>query len=206
MESVAFKDLANTILGLKSKYADKIICIDGGGGAGKSTFAEHLKAHIPNAFVIHGDDLYIGPWDKRLKHTNYEVNPLGDYERFEKEVIQSVKNGNQVTYHIYNWHTHSLEENPVSIPPNAIISVEGLYMLQDRFSDIYDYSIWIEVDVEKRLERAMLRDGEHMRNLWEEDWLPVEKNYREKQNPMQRADLIVDGGKSDFSSDSFVVL
>ena len=53
------------------------------------------------------------------------------------------------------------------------------------------------------IERALKRDGEHMRALWEEDWIPVEKNYVRAQNPAARADLIVQGHSQDFSNGTF---
>jgi uridine kinase len=202
---LTFQKLADEIISLKGKHSQKIIAIDGGGGAGKSTFAKHLQELIPNSVVIHGDDFYIGPWDKRLDHTNYVVNPMFNWDRYKSEVLDAVRDGKPVQYHVYDWHKHSALE-VVSVPTDAIIIVEGGYVTQKDFADSYDYKIWIEADMNLRLEKAIVRDGEHMRYLWEEDWLPVERNYIEKDNPASRANLIVKGHALDFSDGTFEVV
>ncbi|MBW4060957.1 (d)CMP kinase [Candidatus Saccharibacteria bacterium] len=38
----------------------KIVAIDGGGGAGKSTLARHLASAMGNAYIIHMDDFIHG--------------------------------------------------------------------------------------------------------------------------------------------------
>ena len=202
MATQTFEGLAQHITVLKSKRAQKLIGVDGGGGAGKSTFAEHLQEHLPNAAIVHIDNFYKGPWDKRLEHTDYDINPLFDWDRFFIEVIQPTQEGKQIQYHVYDWHIHTADEI-VSVPTGAMIIVEGGYTTQKRFSDVYDFKIWIEADEDQRLEKALARDGEHMRFLWEEDWLPVERNYTQRDNPASRADLVVSGYADDFSKGLF---
>lgn len=204
MTTKTFKELADAIVARVGKYQQKIIVIDGGGGAGKSTFAEELKKMLPGSAVIHGDDFYKGPWDKRLDHTDYVVNPMYDWDRYKHEVLDAVREGRQIRYHVYDWHKHSADEE-VEVSVDAIALVEGGYTSQKGFSEVYDYKIWIEADVNLRIEKALKRDGEHMRYLWEEDWLPVEKNYIEKDNPAARADLVVQGHAADFAQGFFGV-
>lgn len=192
-----FTELAKKIEVLKSKHGQKIIAIDGGGGAGKSTLAERLQKSLANAVVIHIDDFYKGPWNKRLDRTDYEVNPFFDWNRFYEEVLKPIKENRPIQYHVYDWHTHT-SEKVVSVPTDAIIILEGGYTTQKNFSDMYDFKIWIEADEGQRLQKALVRDGEHMRFLWEKDWLPVERNYIRAQNPVSRADVVVRGHSGDF--------
>lgn len=192
----SFEGLVKTIESLTPQNGQKIIAIDGGGGAGKSTLAERLQKALPNSAVIHIDDFYKGPWDKRLDHTNYDVHPFFDWKRFESEVIKPLKENREIVYHVYDWHKHIAEE-VVSVPKNAVIILEGGAVLQKDFADVYDLKIWLEADEAERLKRALARDGEHMRFLWEEDWLPVERNYIRIQNPAARSDIII---KNDFNT------
>lgn len=205
MADKTFQELGEEIVALQPKYKQKVIAIDGGGGAGKSTFAKYLQERIPGAVVIHIDDFYIGPWDKRLEHTNYDVSPMFDWDRFKKEIVEPVKQGLLVSYHVYNWDTHTTEE-VVAVPEAATIIVEGGYTTQTRFSDFYDFKIWIEADQAYRLTEVLKRDGEHMRYLWEEDWLPVERNYIRVHNPAAKADLVVQGHAQDYSQGSFTLI
>src|SRR3989338_9754592 len=99
MASQSFEEFALRISALKSKHRQKLIAIDGGGGAGKSTFAKHLLEYLTHAFIIHIDDFYKGPWDYRLDHRNYEVNPLFDWDRYNREVLEPIKHEQPVTYH-----------------------------------------------------------------------------------------------------------
>jgi len=202
MAKQTFDDLAQVIAGLSSKHRQKLIGIDGGGGAGKSTFAKHLQSALHNAEVIHIDDFYIGPWDKRLEHTDYVVNPMFDWQRYKSEVLDRIQRDEQVTYHIYDWHEHNTNKI-ATVPQDAVVLVEGVYTIQKSFAAVYDYKIWIEADMDLRLQKALGRDGEHMRFLWEEDWLPVERNYIAKDNPVSRADLIVKGHSADFTQGFF---
>lgn len=197
MEIETFIELIQKIEMLESKHAQKIIAIDGGGGAGKSTFAERLQKGLSNSVIIHIDDFYRGPWNARLDRTDYEINPFFDWDRFKKEVLEPLVAEELIQYHVYNWHTHTADEVR-SVPKDAIIILEGGYTTQKAFADMYDFKIWIEAGEDLRLQKALVRDGEHMRFLWEEDWLPVERNYIRIQNPAARADLIIYGHSNDF--------
>ena len=77
--------------------------------------------------------------------------------------------------------------------------------MNPKFSEIYDYKIWVEASRDKRLERVLNRDGEHMRAYWENDWLLVERRYEQEQKPAQRADLVLDGLKSDWKQGRLVL-
>lgn len=199
---MTFEDLAKIVTELKSKHRQKLIGIDGGGGAGKSTFAKHLQSALTNAEVIHIDDFYSGPWNKRLDHKEYIVNPLFDWRRYKQEVLEPIQNGTPINYHIYDWGAHTADET-ATISKDAIVIVEGGYTTQKALADIYDYKIWIDADMDVRLQKALARDGEHMRFLWEEDWLPVERNYLAQDSPCSRADLVVKGHSVDFSEGFF---
>lgn len=205
MVTQSFQDLAQRIEAIKSKNRQKVIAIDGGGGSGKSTFAEMLAHNVSNAFVIKIDDFYKGPWDYRLDHTNYEVNPLFDWDRFYREVLKPIQKGNPITYHVYDWKKHTTDEVR-SVPSDATVIIEGGFSLQRAYADIYDFKIWVQAGVNIRLDRALKRDGEHMRALWVEDWIPVEKSYVDTQNPAARADLVVLTHTHDFSDGRFETL
>ncbi len=200
-----FAELGIEIAALPSKHRQKIIAIDGGGGAGKSTFAMWLRPHLHFGTIIHLDDFYRGPWNARIGSTDFDVNPLFDWVRFETEVLTPLQEGRDFSYHIYDWHNHT-SDNEAHVLPEATIILEGGAALQEKYVDIYDFKIWIEAPESERLAKALVRDGEHMRFLWEEDWLPIERNYIARQNPAARADLVVVGHEADFEKGSFNVI
>jgi uridine kinase len=198
MRRYSFEELGERIRALRSKHGQTLVGIDGGGGAGKSTFATHLQRAIPEAVIIHGDDFYTSPWDRRLDHRDYVVNPHFDWDRLVAEVFEPLKRGCPIAYHQFNWRTGGLNAT-VSVPLEATVILEGGAMTQDAFADFFDFKIWIDADEEVRLKRALERDGERVKHFLVEDWLPVQRNYMRVQNPAARADLIVHGQSEDFS-------
>jgi uridine kinase len=200
-----FQALSARIIALPSKHRQKIVAIDGGSGAGKSTFAHHLSLRIPHSAVIHIDSFYIGEWNRRVEHRNYNIHPLFDWDRFEREVIEPLQKGKHIVYHVYDWHLHNTD-NVAHIDDESIIILEGVQSFQPRFAEAYDYRIWLEAPEHNRLEKGLARDGEQMEELWLEDWLPIERNYMRTHEPIKRADLVVLGHNVNFSEGTFETL
>ena len=123
---------------------------------------------------------------------------------FWESGLKKIRRDEQVSYQIYDWHRDELTDT-VTIPDDAVIIIEGGYTSQEKFSEIYDYKIWVEASRDERLERVLNRDGEHMRAYWENDWLLVAQRYEQEQKPSQRADLVLDGLKSDWKQGRLVL-
>lgn len=199
--TTSFEDLAKVLKGIRPKHTQKLIGIDGGGGVGKTTFAKHVSDALPESEIIHLDDFY-KERSKRVKGTGYEVNPNYDWGRFDREILAPLTLGKPIVYQAYNWNTDAFE-GPVSVTPDATIIIEGMYATQPAFKDVYDYTIWIHAEDDVRLDRALTRDGEHMRPYWENEWIPIEKNYMKVHNPSSQADLVVRGHATDFTGGYF---
>lgn len=200
-----FQELAGVIRNLKSKHSQVVVGIDGGSGAGKSTFACLLQKELLNSVIIHIDDFYKGLPHKAFDHKVHEVSPNFDWERLEQEVFEPLRNGKPVEYQVYNWHTNLIDSKK-SIPTHAPIIIEGIEVTQNRFKNEYDFKIWVECNLSVRLERGVERDGETMRGIWENDWLPFDEVYSSTQDPKSRANLVIDGLVSDYSVGKFTVL
>ncbi|MDQ6713284.1 MAG: hypothetical protein M3Z28_08880 [Candidatus Dormibacteraeota bacterium] len=50
--------------------------------------------------------------------------------------------------------------------------------------------------------RGIERDGEAMRWKWETVWMPEEEEYVRTQDPIGRADVVIDGSDSQFYEQS----
>jgi hypothetical protein len=44
-----------------------------------------------------------------------------------------------------------------------------------------------------------------MRFFWEDKWIPADERYKEIQRPHLKADLILDGGTSDFGNGKLII-
>lgn len=203
--TLTFKDLAQRIANSPPKHAQRIVAIDGGGGAGKTTFAKGLHQAMPNSYILTIDAFYRPPQLRTPVLTTNGTNHDFDWDRFRASVLEAVKNNQPVSYQRYDVKTGQLSADEIHVPRNETIIVEGVWSLQTAFTPYYDYCVWLEAPAPVRLQRGVLRDGEKMRQVWEEEFIPIDERYREVQSPQLRADCVVDSEKSDFEKGMIVV-
>lgn len=200
---MTFEELSEKIRNIQPKHSQLLIGIDGGGGAGKTTLANKL-AEVLGATIIRLDDLYKTKKDRAHEKQNSDINVDFDWERIEKEIFIPIKNNTPITYQFYDWSKDAITHT-IDVPVDKPIIIEGGYSLQSKFFNEYDFTVFVEAPEDLRLQRALVRDGEHMRPYWETTWLPADKRYKETQQPHLKADLIVSGSKSDFPNNLIVV-
>ena len=81
---------------------------------------------------------------------------------------------------------------------NAILIVDGVFLLRPELVAWWDYSIFVDIPQELSMERGVSRDvgvlgdGVEVRRLYEERYLPGEALYMERVNPRAKANIIVD--------------
>mgnify|MGYP005615706867 CR=1 FL=1 len=204
-KTLTFEELAKKITEIPHRYRQRIIAIDGGGGAGKTTFASYLQHAIAGSIVVKIDDFYKPPQLRMPLRSTKIINPNFDWDRLRIAVLEAVKEDQEIRYQRYDFKAGTLSGEIVSVPSNAVLIVEGVWSLQEAFVDFYDYRIWLEAPSDIRMERGVARDGEEFRKVWEEEWIPIDNAYQELQKPQLRADCIVDGLRSDYLKDTIVV-
>ncbi|MEK4429042.1 AAA family ATPase [Paenibacillus sp. FSL M7-0802] len=170
-----------------------IIGIDGCGGSGKSTLAERLKeTFTENVFVVHMDDFYLPSEQRKHIENTDDIGKDFDWKRLLNQVILPLSKGLLGKYQRYDWNTDTLTEwNTVS--GGSIVIIEGVYTLRTELFRYYDYTIWVDTPNKIRLQRGIDRDGENMRTMWEDTWMPAEEQYVKIQKPYERANIIIDG-------------
>jgi uridine kinase len=203
---ITFSELSQRIINLPSKHHQRLIAIDGGGGSGKTTFATRLQKEIAGSFIVKIDDFYRPPQLRSPLVSTQVINPNFDWDRFRKLVLEPVKNNQDICYQLYNFDKGTLSGEIISVPKSSTVIVEGVWCMQTAFVDFYDYRIWLEAQATIRLQRGVLRDGEDMRQAWEQEWIPIDEYYQETQKPQLQANCIVDSGSSDFQNDKIVFL
>lgn len=103
-----YNQLAETIRGKAKDRGRIFVAVDGPGASGKSTFAQHLAASLPDACVVHVDDFYL-PSGLRSERVD-RVGPLFDLPRLAREVTIRASNGHTVRYQRYDWDQNDLAE------------------------------------------------------------------------------------------------
>ena len=168
----------------------RVVAIDGRGGSGKSVLARQLADGWPEAFVIEMDDFYRPSAERAELPTVHGGNY--DRERMVKEVLGPLAAGRAGRYRRYDWGADRLAEWH-EVPADAIVLLEGVYSTSELLRRYTDYSIWVDCPYELRLRRGIERDGEAMRAMWVEHWMPAEDSYVGAERPDTRASLVVDG-------------
>jgi uridine kinase len=85
-----------------------------------------------------------------------------------------------------------------SAASNAILIVDGVFLLRPELEAWWDYSIFVDISQELSLERGVARDigvlGDEagVRKLYETRYLPGEELYMNRVNPRAKANVIVD--------------
>ena len=161
-----------------------LLGIDGCGGSGKTTFAANLQALNPEITVVHMDDFF-RPTSQRLPR-NLAAQQVGsdfDWVRLRSQVLEPLQNNISGYYQRYEWKIDSMVEWH-TVPIGGIVIVEGVYSIRKELASFYDFKIWFDCPRDVRLTRALERDGETARAIWENDWMPAEDHYLEAHKPL----------------------
>ncbi|ATP41678.1 uridine kinase [Solibacillus sp. R5-41] len=182
----------------KKHYLDRpfIVAIDGLGGAGKTTLVDHLKNILDNVVIIHIDDhiveresRYNTGHDEWFEYyqLQWDANHLKE-SLFEK-LHQNVK---QLHLSFYNNEEDTSTSKTITILPNSIVIIEGIFLLREEWKVYFDYIIFLDCPKEVRYERVLQRDTyigvleERLKKYQNRYWL-AEDYYIKKQNPLKFA-------------------
>ncbi|MEO8330229.1 MAG: hypothetical protein ABI586_09505 [Candidatus Nanopelagicales bacterium] len=165
------------------------IAIDGRGASGKSSLARFLETRLHGFSVVHGDD-YFEPHNDPITWGQFNE------ERLETEVLSQIRAGER---EIVSRPCDFLRS---TLGPARRICVErGL--LFDRWFSLelpvqWDIRIWVETPANICLARGIARDAdaaaeERVRLAWEQVWQPREARYIEETEPLDKADIVIDG-------------
>ena len=168
----------------------KLIAIDGLGGSGKTTFVYNLKKLCPEFEILSLDHFPCLP--EEYPYSKAGAQTRVSLDRFEKQALEPLKHGEKAVYENTFWWPTDEQPQKYEIRPGGPVLIEGCYSFHTRIRKYYDYSIWIQCSPEQALSRAVKRDGESGREIWEKVHAPNEMNYMTKQSPHEAVDIVVD--------------
>lgn len=178
-----------------------IIAIAGGTGSGKSLFAEILAKKFPGKIASVPQDMYYKdqgnlPLERREK-TNMDTPDALDITLLVSH-IRRLSEGKTIERPVYDFPTHTRSQETKPIAPKPVIIVEGLLTLSTKqLRELFDLTIYIDVDPDLRLARRIQRDVKEKRNKSLEASIeqyltsarPMHRIYVEPQK--NHADLII---------------
>lgn len=183
-------EIAGEIKSSAVKRKPVLIAIEGFGGAGKTTFAEKLKAILGNAHIINMDDFLLK--ENLINDISPEKTGF-DRARLEQQVLIPATTGKAIRYQKFIWATDSLSE-PIAVPDVAYVIVEGSSSYHPSIAKYYDYKVWIDTPIELAKRRGQARDAGNENGARWDLWAANDVRYQEKYHPEQRADFVVDNG------------
>jgi chloramphenicol 3-O-phosphotransferase len=125
----------------------RVIAIDGGAGAGKTSLAAGLASAVGDAAVLHLDDLLDG-W----------AGQFGYRDRLQAEVLSPLAAGRPGSYRRYDWTAGRFAER-VSVPVPRYLLIEGVSALWG-CAPFWSVGVFLDVPRAERERRWAERDGE----------------------------------------------
>jgi uridine kinase len=184
------------VLGLiaqrSSTRSPLLVAIDGLGGAGKSTFATELSAHLPNSGIVGVDDFY-----RPMEHANrFKLASQGgykqhfDWQRLRDEVLEPLSRRRRARFRRYDWATNGLADWRDVVPQDVVI-VEGVFSTRPELRPLLGVTVYVDASREVRVARMRARRYEDLN--WLESWMAAEEWYVEHIRPAEHVDLVLDG-------------
>jgi len=184
------------------------LAIDGIDAAGKTTLADELAHALEGrgkAVIRASVDGFHRPRAERYRRG--EASPLAcyedsfDYPALKEALLLPLGPGGTRRYRRAVFDV--LSDTPLSTPAeeapiDALLLFDGVFLLRPEIASLWDYHIFVKVDFEVGLQRALQRDvslfgsGEATRERYLQRYYPAQRLYLAEARPEQRANAIVE--------------
>lgn len=183
------------------------VAIDGVDAAGKTTLANELKPLLE----AHGQTVIRASIDdfQRPRAARYRQgpdSPQGYYEdAFDYAALRETlllplgpagnRRYRRAVFDLRNDAPLATEEE--QSPLDAVLLLDGVFLLRPELATLWDYRIFVHVDFEVALARALERDqplfgtAEAVRSRYVLRYIPGQQLYLQRDQPQKRADVIV---------------
>lgn len=218
-QTKVFEQLAKHITSIKRLHPIRV-AIDGIDASGKTTFADKLASYIKTLHrpVIRASiDGFHRPRVERYRRG--ETSPIGyyedsfDYKALKDDLLVPLATSGNSRYRIavFDYLTDTPLELPQKeAPDNAILLCDGIFLLRPEVVQEWDYCIFVQVDFEVGLQRALVRDltafktSEAIETRYTQRYYPAQRLYFEAAQPQKHADAIIDNNDFEFPCLTFL--
>ena len=161
-----------------------LVGICGGTGSGKTMVAKKLQSVSPKNIIILSHDNYYKDRSttplKERKFLNYDYPGALDNDLF-LEHLKKLHSGEAIEMPGYSFATHTRKKGTKKVAPAPIIIVEGILIFSlKKLINVFDLTIYVDVDDDIRLARRIRRDVGTRDKSYEESL----KQYLRSAQPM----------------------
>jgi uridine kinase len=199
--------LAGRVAAVRRRHPVRV-AIDGVDAAGKTTLADELARHVVSCgrYVIRASaDGFHRPRAERYRRgAESPEGYLGD--AFARDLLRAwlldpLGPGGDLRYctAVFDLDADApLDAPALDAPVNAVLVVDGVFLLHPELADAWDLRIFVDVPFEEALRRGVERDAgrfgsaEEARRRYERRYLPAQRLYLETVRPRELADVVVD--------------
>src|SRR5690606_18853160 len=180
--------VAAAIEQLRTERKRIVIGVSGYAGAGKSTLARDLVTHVDASDRIRGDD-FLDPARSHQRSSDWDGV---DRHRLLQQVIAPFRAGQASSFQRYDWSIGRLAQ-PEPLPDVGVLIIDCIGLFHPQLQGAFDFSIWVEAEPGVAANRGRERDRSLGRNhdtLWNDVWIPNDRDFDREFNPRQFADII----------------
>ena len=199
--------LSEIIFSLKKPHPIRV-GIDGIDASGKTFLADALAQCIEKQGkpVIRASiDGFHKPRAERYKKG--KNSPEGyyadsfDYISIREKLLEPLSDKGGKRYHteVFDFRTDAPVFSSEQVAPsNAILIFDGVFLLRTEIAHFWDYCIYVDIDFEEGLRRAIKRDlplfgsAEAVEERYMKRYYPGQHLYLEEVNPKKKANVIVE--------------
>jgi uridine kinase len=124
-----------------------------------------------------------------------------DYRAFRELLLAPLGPGGDRRCQLALWdafHDVAAAGEVVQVPEDAVVVVDGAFLLRPELRDCWDYVIWVQVDWDTMVERGVARDvawvgpEQAVRERYRRLWIPLHELYERHTGAPGLADVVVD--------------
>ncbi|QNN52733.1 uridine kinase [Nocardioides mesophilus] len=197
-------DLASIVDATPCGQRVVLVAVDGVDGSGKTTFAGLLAAEYLNrgrvALVVHMDD-FLNP--RAIRYRRGRTSPDGffldtyDLGTFAANVLEPLAPGGDraVVARAFDLHADGpVADDPVVVPPGAVVIVEGMFLHRDELVTRWDLSVFLDVPFTVTASRMARRDGSNPdpEHPSMSRYVGGQRLYLDSCRPADRATFVID--------------
>ena len=210
-------ELAQIILSHK-KDVPLRVGIDGIDAAGKTSLANELAevlTKLGHPVLRASIDGYHNP--KEIRRQRGSLSPEGyyydsfNYHLLTTHLLQPLEpQGNRrIRLNAFDFKTEQeTAAEELTVTNDHILIFEGVFLFRPELIRYWDMKIFVEIDFETSLNRALERDlylfgsKEEIERRYKERYIPGQKIYLVSETPQQKADIVIDN--NDFMNPAII--